>query len=250
MRHHRWLEAVRGQRVQRPAKVRLQGIGGPCPAGVTVQPDDAGVPLAEEELDQAVPALRPAGAVLATDPQWLLASHVSVPSLVPSGSGLTVQTIAGGCDSPPTPPAWATGGDQTGEGPPGWATRGAPTGPGTTGGGVLGTPLGFPGEPAGGVRGTPGGFPGESGWPGWTSPSVPPARRGRRAGWVVAVVVALAAVLVAGVLALRPTVRVAPPRQQAAQGSATPVAADPRAEVPKLLAKRARAVLRGGRAAS
>ncbi len=149
----------------------------------------------------------------------------------------------------PAPPAWATGGDQTGEGPPGWATRGTPTGPGTTGGGVLGTPLGFPGEPAGGVRGTPGGFPGESGWPGWTSPSVPPARRGRRAGWVVAVVVALAAVLVAGVLALRPTVRVAPPRQQAAQGSATPVAADPRAEVPKLLAKRARAVLRGDRAA-
>ena len=158
----------------------------------------------------------------------------------------------------PAPPAWATGGEQAGEGPPGWATRGAPTDPGTMGRGVLGTPqlrgalppagppTGFPGEPA---------EPGEPGWPGWAAPPpVPPARRPRRAGWVVAVVVALAAALVAGVLALRPAVRVQAPRQPAAhgtavQGSATPAAADPRAEVAKLLAKRAEAVLHGDRAA-
>jgi len=152
----------------------------------------------------------------------------------------------------PAPPAWEAGGDQTGEGPPAWATRGAPTDRGTMGGGgVLGTPQGFPAEPAGEVGGSPVGFPGEPGWPGWSPPPVPPARRPRRGGWVVAVVVALAAVLVAGVLALRPAVRVEPPRQQAAaQGAATPAAAaDPRAEVPKLLAKRAKAVLRGDRAA-
>jgi hypothetical protein len=144
----------------------------------------------------------------------------------------------------PAPPAWVSGGGQTGKGPPDWATRGAPTDPGITAGGVPGTPLGFPGEPAGGVRGTPG-FAGEPGWPGWA----PPARRGRRAGWVVAVVVVLAAALVAGMLALRTGVRVAAPRQPAAQGPATQATADPRAGVPKLLARRAKAVLRGDRAA-
>jgi hypothetical protein len=43
--------------------------------GVGAEADDAGVALAQEELDQAVPALGPAGAVVAADPQWLLASH-------------------------------------------------------------------------------------------------------------------------------------------------------------------------------
>jgi hypothetical protein len=135
----------------------------------------------------------------------------------------------------PAPPAWVSGGGQTGEGPPEWATRGAPTVPGSTAGGVPGTPSGFPGEP---------------GWPGWAPPPVPPARRGRRAGWVVAVVVVLAAALVAGMFALRSGVGVEqPPRQPATQGPATQATADPQAEVPKLLARRARAILRGDRAA-
>jgi hypothetical protein len=141
----------------------------------------------------------------------------------------------------PAPPAWATGGDQAGQGPPGWATRGASTEPGTTGGGVLGTPQGLPTEP---------------GWPGWAAPPPPPARRPRRAGWVVAVVVALVAVLAStvlalrpGVPALRPGVGATPAPQAAAPGAAAPAAADPRAEVPKLLDTRARAILRGDRAA-
>jgi hypothetical protein len=137
----------------------------------------------------------------------------------------------------PEPPVWATGGDQAAEGPPGWATGGVPMDPGTTGGG-LGARQQLPGEP---------------GWPGWAPPPEPPARRRARAGWVVAVVVALAAVLAAGVLALRPTaLRVQPARQPAAaprQAASAPATADPRAAVPKLLADRARAILRGDRAA-
>jgi hypothetical protein len=81
---------------------------------------------------------------------------------------------------------------------------------------------------------------------------VPPPRRGRHAGWVVAAVVALLAVLASTVLALRPTVRDQPARRQAAApGATTPAATDPdpRAAVPKLLADRAKAVLRGDRAA-
>ena len=125
----------------------------------------------------------------------------------------------------PAPPAWTTGGGQTGEGPPQWATR-APTDAGTTGG-----------------------YPAASGLPVWPPPAVPPPRRGRRAGWVVAVVAVLAVALVAGMLALRAGVRVEPSQQPATQAPATRVAADPRAEVPKLLARRAEAVLHGDRAA-
>jgi hypothetical protein len=134
----------------------------------------------------------------------------------------------------PAPPAWATGDGQAGEGPPAWATGGAPT-------------PGLPTQP----------LPTETTWPSWAvPPPVPPPRRARRAGWVVAAVVALLAVLAATVLALRPAVgdRPAPPqagRQAAAPGAAAPAATatDPRAAVPKLLADRAKAVLRGDRAA-
>jgi hypothetical protein len=121
----------------------------------------------------------------------------------------------------PPPPAWLSGHGQTGEGPPAWATRGP--------------------------------------WPPPTQPTqplplAPPAPRPRRAAWVLAVVVALAAALVAGLVALRPGVRVEPARRPAAQGAAgqgaaSRATADPRTEVPKLLAKRASAVLRGDRAA-
>jgi hypothetical protein len=122
----------------------------------------------------------------------------------------------------PTPPAWLSGDGQTGEGPPAWATRGPWPPP----------PL-PPTQPL---------------------PPVPPAPRRRRTGWVLAVVAALAAALVAGVLALRPGVRVEPAPRPPAQGAAAHGAgaratADPRVEVPKLLAKRANAVLHGDRAA-
>jgi hypothetical protein len=114
-------------------------------------------------------------------------------------------------------PDWTSGGQGTAAGPPAWATRG------------------------------PGGPPGGEGWPGWEPPAGPPAGR-RRVGWVVALVAVLVAALVVGVLALRPGARVEPSRQAAGRRpSAT--AADPRVEVPKLLARRAQAVLRGDRAA-
>jgi hypothetical protein len=139
----------------------------------------------------------------------------------------------------PAPPDWATGGGRTGEGPPAWATRGRSTGPGPTGAGVPGAPAGLSDEP---------------GWggPGWAPPVGPaPRPRRRRVGWVVAVVALLAVALAAGVLALRPTLRVEPRQrpQQAAQGPAAQGAADPRAEVGRLLAKRAKAILGGDRAA-
>jgi hypothetical protein len=92
---HPGFQAVRGQRLQRLAQVRLE-VGGGGPARFAVEAHDVGVALAEEELDQTVPALRPAGAVVAADPQWLLASHVSVPSLVPSGSGIAAEHGSGG----------------------------------------------------------------------------------------------------------------------------------------------------------
>jgi hypothetical protein len=119
----------------------------------------------------------------------------------------------------PTPPAWVPGDGQTGEGPPAWATRGP--------------------------------------WPPPPLPPtqpLPPAPRPRRTGWVLAVVVLLAAALVAGLLALLPGVRVEPAPRPAAQGAAAQHAgaqatADPRIEVPKLLDKRASAVLHGDRAA-
>jgi hypothetical protein len=121
----------------------------------------------------------------------------------------------------PTPPAWLSGDAPAGEGPPAWATRGP-----------------WPPPPLPPTQPLP----------------VPPAPRPRRAGWVLAVVVALAAALVAGLLALRPGVRVEPRPRRAAQGAAVHGAgaqatADPRIEVPKLLAKRASAVLHGDRTA-
>jgi hypothetical protein len=128
----------------------------------------------------------------------------------------------------PAPPAWATGGGQAGEGPPAWATRG-PT-------------QELPTQPT---------------WPDWAAPPPLPPPRPRRAGWVVAAVVALLAVLASTVLALRPAVRGQPVRQQAGQQAAAPggpaapavTATDPRVAVPRLLANRAKAVLRGDRAA-
>jgi hypothetical protein len=131
---------------------------------------------------------------------------------------------------PVPPPAvpWTDPGDGAPtEGPPAWATRG-PTVP-----------------PAG--EGRPGAVAGE-GWPGWEPPAGPPARR-RRVGWVVALVAVLVAALVAGVLALRPGALVEPPQQATGRRPSASAPPDPRVEVPKLLARRAQAVLRGDRAA-
>jgi hypothetical protein len=74
------LEAVGGEGVEGGPEVGVE-VGG----GAVAETDDPGVALAEEELDQAVPASAPARAVVAADPQWFLASHVKVPSLVAVG---------------------------------------------------------------------------------------------------------------------------------------------------------------------
>jgi hypothetical protein len=66
---------------------------------------------------------------------------------------------------------------------------------------------------------------------------------------VAALAALLAVALVAGVVALRPGLRADPPSQALGQRPATSVPADPQVEVPRLLARRARAVLRGDRAA-
>jgi hypothetical protein len=77
------LEAVGGEGVEDGLEVGVEvGHGA---GGVGAEADDPGVALAQKELDQAVPALVAAGAVVTADPQWLLASHVSVPSLVAVG---------------------------------------------------------------------------------------------------------------------------------------------------------------------
>jgi hypothetical protein len=95
---------------------------------------------------------------------------------------------------------------------------------------------------------------GRAGWgdpagpPGW-GPPAPPPRHGRRVGWILAAVAALLAVaLVATVLVLRPGVQVGSPPQALRQRPAIKLPPDPRAEVPRLLAKRAKALLGGDRA--
>jgi hypothetical protein len=77
----------------------------------------------------------------------------------------------------------------------------------------------------------------------------PPRPARRRVGWVLAAVAGLlVAVLVAAVLAVRPGVQAGSPRA-VGQRPAARLPADPSAELPRLLAKRARAVLDGDRAA-
>jgi hypothetical protein len=117
-------------------------------------------------------------------------------------------------------------------------------------------PASWPGQPPGSAP------PGRPGWgpppgpppgpPGWGPPPTPPPAR-RRVGWILAGLAGLLLVaLVATVLAVRPP-RVqdaaAPPARAVGQRPATKVPADPRAELPRLLARRAKAVLAGDRAA-
>jgi hypothetical protein len=114
----------------------------------------------------------------------------------------------------------------------------------------------WPGQPPGSAP------PGGPGWgpppgpppgpPGWGPPPPPPPPTRRRVGWVLAGLAGLLIVaLVATVLAIRPRGQdgAAPPARAVGQRPATNVPADPRAEVPRLLAKRAKAVLADDRAA-
>jgi hypothetical protein len=117
-------------------------------------------------------------------------------------------------------------------------------------------PVSWPGQPPGSAPpGRPGWGPppsppqGPSGW-GPPPPTPPPTRR--RVGWILAGLAGLLIVaLVATVLAIRPRIQdgAAPPARAVGQRPATKVPADPRAELPRLLAKRAKAVLAGDRAA-
>ena len=115
-------------------------------------------------------------------------------------------------------------------------------------------PVSWPGQPPGSAP------PGRPGWgpppgpppgpPGWGPP--PPSPTRRRVGWILAGLAGLLIIaLVATVLAIRPRVQdgAAPPARAVGQRPATKVPADPRAELPRLLAKRAKAVLAGDRAA-
>jgi hypothetical protein len=100
-------------------------------------------------------------------------------------------------------------------------------------------PVSWPGQP-------PGSAP--PGRPGWGPP--PPTQR--RVGWILAGLAGLLIVaLAATVLAVRPRVQdgAAPAARAVGQRPATKVPADPRAELPRLLARRANAVLAGDRAA-
>src|SRR5829696_4853708 len=115
-------------------------------------------------------------------------------------------------------------------------------------------PDGAPGSAPPGLPGwgPPPAPPGPPGWgpPGWGVPPPPrPARR--RVGWVVAAVVGLlVAALVATVVAVRPGVQAGAGAPRAVgQRPAARLPADPSTELPRLLAKRAKAVLKGDRAA-
>jgi hypothetical protein len=98
----------------------------------------------------------------------------------------------------------------------------------------------WPGQPPGSAP------PGQQGW----APPPPPPRPARRRVGLLLVAVAglLVAALVAAVLAVRPGVQAGAPRAVGQQPATRP-AADPRAELPRLLNKRATAVLEDNRAA-
>jgi hypothetical protein len=114
-------------------------------------------------------------------------------------------------------------------------------------------PVSWPGQPPGSAP------PGQPGWgpppgpppgpPGWGPPPPPSPPTRRRVGWILAGLLIVA--LVATVLAVRPRVQdgSAPPARAVGQRPATKVPTDPRAELPRLLAKRAKALLAGDRAA-
>ena len=115
-----------------------------------------------------------------------------------------------GAPSPPGPPAWVAPAPPA---PPGWGPPPVPQGP-----------------------------------PGWGTPGPPPPRR--RAGWIlVALAGLLVAAMVATVLILRPGDQAGPSPRLVGQRPAITLAPDPRAELPQLLAKRAKALLVGDRAA-
>ena len=136
---------------------------------------------------------------------------------------------------PPPAPAWPP--------PPAASRPGQPAGSAPPGPRGWGPPAAPPGPPGWGPP------PGPPGWgpPGWGVPGPPR----RRVGWILAGVAGLLVVaLVATVLALRPGVRAGTPAPRAVgQRPSTSLPADPATELPKLLAKRASAVLHRDRAA-
>src|SRR5829696_3340671 len=88
-------------------------------------------------------------------------------------------------------------------------------------------------------------------WPAWGTPiPPPPPPPGRRAGWIIAGVAGLLVLaLVAAVLVVRSGEQRAPARQAVGRRPSTTIAPDPATDLPKLLAKRAKAVRDGNRAA-
>jgi hypothetical protein len=114
----------------------------------------------------------------------------------------------------------------------------------------------WPGRPPGSAPPSPeawGPPPGRPAWGTPVPPPLPPPPPRRRVGWIlVAVVGMLVVALLATVLAVGSRVQdrsAPPPARAVGQRPATRVPTDPRVELPRLLAQRAKAVLAGDRAA-
>jgi hypothetical protein len=141
---------------------------------------------------------------------------------------------------PPPPPAAPGPGQPPGSAPPAWGQPAAPP--------TWGRPAAPPQSAPPPARPT-WGFPATG--PAWGPPPPPPPRP--RIGWVLAGVAALLVVaLVAAVLAIRPTGTAGSPSQAARRvqaGKAAPAPPDARTDLPKLLAKRAKAIVADDRAA-
>src|ERR671910_2074221 len=146
---------------------------------------------------------------------------------------------------PPPPPAAPWPGQPPGSAPPGqqgWAAPPAPTGWGAPPG------QGPPPAPQGPPAWAQPPIPPATGWPPvWGTPTPPPKRR---AGRIVAAVAGLLVVaLVAAFLVVRSGDQGEQARQAVGQRPATKLPPDPATDLPKLLAKRAKAVLDDDRAA-
>ena len=140
---------------------------------------------------------------------------------------------------PPPPPAATGPGQPPGSAPPappGWSPPPPGWGP---------PPPGGWGPPAWGVPSAP---------PSW-GPPPPPSRRGRTASILAGLAALLVVALVAAVLLVRPGGSAGPPGSapraagSAKSGTTAPAPPDPRTDLPKLLAKRAKAIVGDDRAA-
>ena len=148
---------------------------------------------------------------------------------------------------PPPPPAAPWPGQPPGSAPPGqqgWAAPPAPTGWGAPPG------QGPPPAPQGPPAWAQPPIPPATGWPPlWGTPTPPPPPK-RRAGRIVAAVAGLLVIaLVAAFLVVRSGDQGEQARQAVGQRPATKLPPDPATDLPKLLAKRAKAVIDDDRAA-